>query len=43
MADLPAEWFIGYNPFAVRDINSEYIGRVGMWSKEHTDTTFSVV
>ncbi|MFC1717818.1 right-handed parallel beta-helix repeat-containing protein [Candidatus Poribacteria bacterium] len=37
MADLPAEWFVGYNPFATRNINSEYIGRVGMWSKEHTE------
>ncbi|MFC1718999.1 right-handed parallel beta-helix repeat-containing protein [Candidatus Poribacteria bacterium] len=37
MADLPAEWFDGYNPFAMRNINSEYIGRVGMWSKEHTE------
>jgi len=34
MGDLPAEWFIGYNPFMSRSFSSEYTTFTRDWSKE---------
>jgi len=37
MADLPAEWFIGYNPFAVTNMSAEYtVFTFPRWSAEET-------
>ena len=36
MADLPAEWFIGYNPFMANNVFLEYTTFVTSWSAEET-------
>jgi hypothetical protein len=34
MAELPAEWFVGYNPFSVRNIPAEFASYGSGWSKQ---------
>jgi hypothetical protein len=36
MADLPAEWFVGYNPFIARNLSSEYTTFTTDWTTEET-------
>jgi hypothetical protein len=38
VGDLPADWFIGYNPFAMRNFSAEYTTFVNNWSKEENRT-----
>jgi len=40
MADLPAEWFVGYNPFVANNIFLEFIVYPHPWTTEELQTFF---
>ncbi|MBN1402066.1 MAG: right-handed parallel beta-helix repeat-containing protein, partial [Anaerolineae bacterium] len=35
--EMPAEWFLGYNPFIARNVSSEYNTFVKDWTREETE------